>query len=94
MVVCAREECQLEFYPRTHNQKYCGKTCQKIETNRKVMIKYYKRRDQRAGKARYCIECKVTRLSRYNNDSICGACAQKSIDEARKNLVSWLSVIS
>lgn len=70
---CAREECSAAFTKATHNQKYCSNDCCRIETNRKIMEKYHERAAIRRGKKRLCDECE-TPLSRYNTDSICGAC--------------------
>lgn len=91
--ICAREECQLEFEKNTHNQKYCGAECCRIETNRRIMEKYYARRDQRLGKVRYCDLCRTTKLSRYNDSHICGSCKMKSAEETRMNVLNMVSAI-
>lgn len=88
MLICARKECQVEYQPKTHNQKYCGAECCRIETNRRIMEKYYSRRDQRAGKVRFCSECKITKLSRYNDTMICGGCSLRNHQDSKRNVLS------
>lgn len=88
MIVCAREECHVAYEPKTHNQKYCCSECCRVETNRRIMEKYYAKRDQRLGKARYCDDCKVTKLSRYNDSHICGSCSLKNEEESKRNVLS------
>lgn len=94
MIVCAREECRIEFLPKTHNQKYCGAECCRVETNRRIMEKYYAKRDQRLGKTRHCDECGVTKLSRYNDSNVCGSCQIKASEESKKDILSWVTSIS
>lgn len=92
--VCDRSGCSNSFIPKTHNNKYCGRECQRIETNRKIMVKYYQKRDRKSGKKRYCTVCETTQLSRYNDDTVCGSCSLKAAEESRNNLVSILTAIS
>lgn len=85
--MCAREGCEEVIYDRrAHNQIYHDSECTRIATNQRIMQKYYERRARKMGLARYCIECKVTRLSRYNEESKCSACRSKE----RKRLTSQL----
>lgn len=59
------------------------------------MQRYYEKRDRKLGKERVCSECKVTKLNRYNDSSICSSCDKKKQDEANSNVrdmmlsVSW-----
>lgn len=66
MRVCANPECQLEFVPKTHNQKYHSDECCKIVTNKRIMEKYYENKERRS-RPRKCQVC-GTSLSRYNDD--------------------------
>ena len=43
-MICAREECGIEFEQKTHNQKYCSDECCRIATNKRIMDKYYKKK--------------------------------------------------
>lgn len=94
MLVCAREECSEVYKPKTHNQKYCGPECCRIETNRRIMEKYYAKKDQRAGKIRLCSSCGVTRLSRYNDSRICGSCELKDQENSRKSILGMINALS
>lgn len=58
------------------------------------MEKYYAKRDQRMGKARYCDECQITKLSRYNDENICGSCALKSQESSRKAILGMVMAVS
>lgn len=93
-MICARKECQVEFEQKTHNQKYCGPECCRIETNRRIMEKYYARRDRKLGKVRFCDECKVTKLSRYNDTHVCGSCTQRATQESRSHVLGILAAVS
>lgn len=93
--VCARVECGQRSVKVTHNQKYCSNECCRIETNRKIMEKYHERAAIKRGKKRTCRHC-GTNLSRYNENSICGACEankkRENLGEASQlvSSVSWL----
>ena len=94
MIICENRDCSAEFEPKTHNMKYCSAECCRVATNRRIMEKYYAKRDQKAGKARYCSKCKVTRLSRYNDSLMCGACHASSVAKANNAVLSMLSAVS
>lgn len=87
---CQRPECAKEFIKRTHNMKYCCDECCRLKTNERIMEKYYARRDQRQGKARYCLMCSKTRLSRYNDGTICSACESKKEASANNSVLDML----
>lgn len=89
-VQCDREGCEEWFDKKTHNQRYHDDECCRLATNARIMRKYYARRDQRQGKARYCSDCKVTKLSRYNNNDICSACQMKNKEEINKSVSDML----
>lgn len=90
-LTCANEGCEVSFEQKTHNQKYCSDECCRLATNRRIMEKYYERRDQRQGKARYCKSCDVTKLSRYNDGQICGACRVKNEIAANNSVIDMLT---
>ena len=78
IVICARDVCENEYVPTTHNQKYCSNECLRIETNAKMIKKYHDRMAIKRGRARYCSECEV-KLSRYNVNSKCSSCETSEI---------------
>ena len=89
--VCAKEDCNIEFVMRSHNQIFCSKEHQRIVTNQKIMEKYYEKKAQRSGQLRICSECKETRLSRYNDEKICLSCLRKAADARDKKAFEELS---
>lgn len=94
MLVCAREGCDVEFEPKTHNQKYHDNDCCKLATNTRVMVNYYKDRDRRNGVERWCEKCQESKLSRYNESDICSSCRQKAKIEANNSVVQMLMTAS
>lgn len=94
MKICERPECARVYQPKTHNQKYCNPDCCKVATNRRVMEKYYEKQAKRRGKERRCLECNRTKLSRYNETTICGPCSLRKQEEARRNVVSMFAAVS
>lgn len=90
-MICAYDECDNEFTPKTHNQKYCSDECCRIATNIKIKQKYYDKKARLAGKQRTCKShgCK-TSLSRYNEDDICAKCALKIENKARNQILKDL----
>lgn len=90
MNICARSGCEEKFDKKTHNQKYCSDECCRLATNERIMEKYYAKRDQRQGKARYCNSCGETKLSRYNDSMICSACKTKKEINANQSALSML----
>lgn len=92
ILTCARPECDETFVKSTHNQKYHNAECCRIETNRKIMEKYHEKQAIKKGLARKCKGC-GTKLSRYNEDSKCGACQTKGRYERRDGLSEILETI-
>lgn len=90
-LTCANEGCDIEFEPKTHNQKYHSDECCRLATNRRIMEKYYARRDQRQGKTRYCKICGETKLSRYNDSQVCGSCKLSSEIKANNSVADMLA---
>ena len=93
-LICALEECNERYIKTTHNQKYHSAECCRIATNRKIMEKYYQKRARKLGHVRYCDECGVTKLSRYNESLICGSCSAKRRDDINKSLTDMLQNVS
>lgn len=69
-------QCGNQFAFKTHNQKYCSKECCRLATNKKIMAKYYSKKERLAGAVRLCDDC-GSQLSRYNSDAICSFCQEK-----------------
>lgn len=93
-ITCARKECEIVFTPATHNQKYHSSECCRLATNARIMEKYYEKRDQRAGKERWCKICEVTKLSRYNNQDTCSGCQTKNVTRANNAAIQMLIQIN
>jgi len=72
-------ECGNDFEFKTHNQKYCSQTCCRISTNKRIMEKYYAKKERLAGKQRLC-SC-GSPLSMHNPDSMCILCQNKKKQE-------------
>lgn len=68
-------QCKQPFDFKTHNQKYCSKECCRLATNKKIMQKYYIKKQRLAGAERLCANCK-NQLSRYNSDTKCTMCQE------------------
>lgn len=79
------------FYPKTHNQRYHDPECCRIQTNANIMDKYYEEKARKEGRERICSACNFTKLSRWNELKICGACAQKKEQDrnARAEKLIW-----
>jgi hypothetical protein len=90
LITCARDKCEERFLQKTHNQKYCSDECCRLATNKRIMEKYYARRDQRQGVPRFCKICGVTKLSRYNDGEICSSCATSREIAANASVVDML----
>jgi hypothetical protein len=84
---CANPDCDVEFNPTRHNQKYHSKECCKIVTNAKIMTQYYEKKDRKSGKRRVCKVCKITALSRYNEGTTCQSCILAERAESRMELL-------
>lgn len=87
---CANPECDEFFEPRVHNAIYCGDECRRIETNRKVLEKYYENKDRIESNKKNERRCRnedcTTILSRYNEESICEPCKTERLIN---RLSSW-----
>lgn len=70
-------ECGQEFEFKTHNQKYCSGECCRVATNKRIMQKYYEKKERLSGKERICSTCNSI-LSRYNDADTCVICDMKS----------------
>lgn len=94
-MICAYEECNNEFNPKTHNQKYCSDECCRTATNQKLKEAYYEKKARLAGKERICKTsgCNVV-LSRYNEGRICDKCQGAEKEKERKALVEMVRSVS
>ena len=94
-MICAYDQCNNKFEPKTHNQKYCSDECCRIATNEKLKEQYYERKARLAGKKRICKSknCNVI-LSRYNETSICDKCRSAEKEQERKALVEMIKNVS
>jgi hypothetical protein len=94
-MICAYDECNNEFEPKTHNQKYCSDECCRTATNQKLKDAYYEKKARLAGKPRVCKTqgCKVI-LSRYNEGRVCDRCVGAKKEEERKALVEMVKSVS
>jgi hypothetical protein len=90
---CANKDCAKDFEPKTHNQKYCSDDCCRVATNKKIMEKYYEKKAIRSGSKRYCKKCS-SRLSRYNQLSICSKCEKNNSSSDRSKLLRMINDIS
>lgn len=90
-ITCTREGCDERFVKKTHNQRYCCDECCRLQTNKRIMEKYYARRDQRQGKVRFCQDCGITKLSRYNDSLVCSGCSEKKQINANNAVLEMLS---
>mgnify|MGYP006286616781 CR=1 FL=1 len=79
-------ECQNDFEFKTHNQKYCSNQCCRVATNKRIMQKYYEKRDRLSGKERACDSCGAP-LSKYNSLSICVMCEHKEVRNKTKKTI-------
>lgn len=91
---CARDGCDETFVNKAHNQKYHSQECTKLATNARIMGKYWSRKDQLSGKVRYCVVCKTTRLSRYNDTQVCRGCEAKEENRSNEDVAAMISGIS
>lgn len=92
-MICAYDECDNEFEPRTHNQKYCSDECCRTATNIKIKEKYYEKKERLNGKVRICkaSDCK-TLLSRYNESPYCTLCELRKESKAKTQLLKELGL--
>lgn len=95
MTVCSHDGCEVEFEPKTHNQKYCSDLCCREATNLKIKAKYYEKKERLAGKVRVCSNKNCnTKLSRYNSSSVCEGCKQSEKEKERKALLEMVRNVS
>jgi len=85
--ICANEECGRIYEPKVHNSVYCSTECRRVVTNKKVLNKYYEKKDKKNSKRRICKkkDCE-TILSRYNEEDICEA---HQVERLKDRLQSW-----
>lgn len=95
MRLCQYQPCSVSFEPKTHNQKYCCDECCRLATNKRIMERYYERKERRQGNKRVCENegCR-TELSRYNDRGVCSLCVAKKNEISRKALIGVFGVDS
>ena len=84
--VCSNEECENKFIPKTYNAIFCSKECRRIVTNKKLLEKYYKNKNNKFKKRICKTKTCTTILSSYNKEDICESC---KTERYIKRLVSW-----
>jgi len=85
-------ECKKQFEFKTHNQKYCSPECCRKSTNKKIMKKYYEKKEILSGKKRIC-ECGAV-LSRYNMETLCNLCQLKSNENEKEKIKKELESVA
>ena len=72
-IICNNPDCGKEYTPKSHNGKYCSAPCRTIIMNKKILEKYYLKRDRKKSTERFVCTTNgcETILSKYNNDVIC-----------------------
>jgi 1-aminocyclopropane-1-carboxylate deaminase/D-cysteine desulfhydrase-like pyridoxal-dependent ACC family enzyme len=92
---CAYSECNKEFTPQTHNQKYCCDVCCRVATNLKIKEKYYENKERLRGKKRYCFNHGCNNLlSRYNTEKYCQECVGQAETKKRNSLLRMIKDVS
>lgn len=81
---CQNDECEQDFERKKHNQIYCSDECRRVATNKRLMERYYERKDRLARKLEHSVYCKCgTIISRYNESGRCFNCLQNgNVDNA------------
>lgn len=94
-MICAYENCNNDFTPKTHNMKYCSDECCRIATNEKLKQAYYEKKARLSGAKRICKNksCNVI-LSRYNSTEICDKCVSAEKEKERQELLRMLKRVS
>ena len=92
-MICSNKDCAKDFNPKTHNQKYCCDECCRVATNKKIMEKYYEKKAIRSGAKRECKKC-GSRLSRYNQSTVCSKCEKNSAIQNRSSILMMINDIS
>lgn len=90
-ITCHNDGCEEKFAKRTHNQIYHDEECTRLATNANIMRKYYARRAQRLGLARFCA-C-GTKLSRYNPEDKCNACTLTQSVQRNNSVQTMLTTV-
>jgi hypothetical protein len=92
-MICSFDECNNQFEPHRHNQKYCCAECCKGATNKRIRDKYYETKKRLNGDLRVCSKkgCE-TILSRYSEDEVCAKCNAAERDSERKDLLRIFGV--
>jgi hypothetical protein len=89
---CLNSECNINFNPKTHNQKYCSDECCRVATNKRIMEKYYEKKAIKNGAPRKCKSCPGF-LSRYNAEIYCSKCIKSRHAKNKKDLMDIIDDI-
>ena len=92
-MICEYEECNNQFEPKTHNQKYCSDECCRTATNLKIKEKYYEKKARLSGKKRFCKKCNAE-LSMYNESYFCSKCSADKVAQERKMLLEMIKNVT
>jgi hypothetical protein len=94
-MICSYDNCNNEFTPKTHNQKYCSDECCRIATNENIKKAYYEKKARLSGKKRVCKskDCESI-LSRYNDSNICEKCVSAKKEKQRKELLEMIKRVT
>ena len=91
-MICDYLECDNEFEPKTHNQKYCSDECCKIATNLKIKEKYYYKKARASGVKFECATKGCNQiLSRFTTDTVCEVCQAKKRSADRQEILDMLN---
>lgn len=91
-MICDYLECDNEFEPKTHNQKYCSDECCKIATNLKIKEKYYYKKARASGVKFECATKGCNQiLSRFTTDLVCEVCKAKERSKDRQDILDMLN---
>lgn len=84
--VCANPDCNNSFTPKVHNAKYCSPDCRQKITNKRVLKRYYEKKDEKEARTgRTCKFC-PTKLSRYNPENVCEI---HKLEQRNERLLEW-----
>lgn len=80
--VCAADDCEVVFKPKTFNQKFCCPECTQRQTNKVLLARYHTKKNRKTTKGRVCKTrgC-ITILSSYNEDDICELCKRRKFED-------------
>lgn len=89
--ICANEECEKTFHPNSFNQIFCGPECCRVSTNKKIMKRYYEKKEKKNRGDRNCKIC-GTKLNRYNyeDENYCSVHSPDTGGMSKEDLLSLI----